>query len=73
LQRNGGTDATIGYGSYPIRPIDQALAMSTFANGGVYHASHFVQKVTDPTGKVIYQRRTQASGRSTPRWPTTSR
>jgi membrane peptidoglycan carboxypeptidase len=55
LQRNGGTDATIGYGSYPIRPIDQALAMSTFANGGVYHASHFVQKVTDSSGKVIYQ------------------
>jgi membrane peptidoglycan carboxypeptidase len=55
LQRDGVTDATIGYGSYPIRPIDQALAMSTFADGGIYHASYFVQKVTDSTGKLIYQ------------------
>ena len=55
LRKNGVTDASIGYGSYPVRPIDQALAMSTFANGGIYHTSYFVQKVTDSSGKVIYR------------------
>jgi membrane peptidoglycan carboxypeptidase len=55
LQRNGTTDATIGYGSYPVRTLDQALAMSTFANGGIHHDSYFVQKITNSDGRVVYQ------------------
>ncbi|MGI8879110.1 MAG: transglycosylase domain-containing protein [Jatrophihabitans sp.] len=55
LQLNGTTNASIGYGSYRVRPIDQASAMATFANGGIEHDSYFVQKVTDANGKVLYE------------------
>ena len=53
--RDGHTDVTIGFGSYPVRTIDQATAFATFAAGGVHHAAYFVQKVTDSTGKVVFE------------------
>ena len=52
---DGHADATIGFGSYAVRPIDQATAFATLASGGTRHASHFVQKVTDSSGTTLYQ------------------
>lgn len=54
---NGHANATIGFGSYRVRPIDQADAFATFASGGVRHPSYFVAKVTDAHGTVLYQHR----------------
>jgi penicillin-binding protein 1A len=40
-------------GSNPVNPIEMAGAYSAFANNGVYHQPHFVQKVVFPDDKVV--------------------
>jgi membrane peptidoglycan carboxypeptidase len=52
---DGRTAFGIGIGDYPVRPIDQAVAFSTFADGGIEHDGYLVQKVTDANGHVLYQ------------------
>jgi membrane peptidoglycan carboxypeptidase len=54
LQVDGVTDGSIGIGRYEVRPIDQATGFATFASGGVLHPTHFVQRVTDAHGNVLY-------------------
>ncbi|MDQ6937454.1 MAG: penicillin-binding protein, partial [Actinomycetota bacterium] len=54
VDANGHANATIGYGGYAVRPIDQATAFATIADGGVRHDSYLIQKVTDSSGKVLY-------------------
>ncbi|MBB5872373.1 membrane peptidoglycan carboxypeptidase [Allocatelliglobosispora scoriae] len=45
-----------GFGQYPITVLDHATGMATFANRGVYNASHFVLKVERPiAGTDKYQ------------------
>jgi membrane peptidoglycan carboxypeptidase len=51
---NGATGASIGIGEYEMRPIDQAIGFATFADGGVHHDPHFVEKVTDNEGNGLY-------------------
>jgi len=58
LQLNGTTDDRIGIGGYEVRPIDQAVGYATLANGGTYHQSYFVQKITNAAGVVLYQHKT---------------
>jgi membrane peptidoglycan carboxypeptidase len=56
LQNEAGqTSFGIGIGDYAVRPIDQAVGFSTFANGGVEHDGYLVQEVTDADGDVLYQ------------------
>jgi membrane peptidoglycan carboxypeptidase len=62
LQHRGFTDGSIGIGRYEVRPVDQAVGFATLAAGGVRHPAYFVQKITDPTGHVLYQR--DSSGQS---------
>lgn len=40
-----------------VKPLDMALAYATIANDGRRNDAHFVSKVEDRTGKVIYQAR----------------
>ncbi|HEX5497249.1 MAG TPA: transglycosylase domain-containing protein [Mycobacteriales bacterium] len=54
LQADGVTDGSIGIGRYEVRPIDQATGFATIASGGVLHPTHFVRKVTDSNGNVLY-------------------
>ncbi|MCH4171812.1 MAG: transglycosylase domain-containing protein [Lactobacillus sp.] len=35
--------------------LQQASAFSTFSNGGEHVTPHVIQKITDPSGKVLYQ------------------
>jgi membrane peptidoglycan carboxypeptidase len=56
LQNDAGqTSFGIGIGDYAVRPIDQAVGFSTFANGGIEHDGYLVQEVTDADGHVLYQ------------------
>jgi membrane peptidoglycan carboxypeptidase len=55
LQQNGVTAGGIGIGQYEVRPIDQAVGFATLAAGGVARQPYFVQKITDPAGRVLYQ------------------
>ena len=59
LQLDGTTGFRIGIGGYEVRPIDQATGYATLADGGVAHASYFVQKVTTAAGHVVYQHKTK--------------
>ena len=60
LQGEGGkTNFGIGIGDYPVRPIDQAVGFSTFANGGVEHDGYLVQSVTDANGNVLYEHKSE--------------
>ncbi|HEX7661703.1 MAG TPA: transglycosylase domain-containing protein, partial [Pseudonocardiaceae bacterium] len=56
----GITEAGISIGQYAIRPIDQAQGYATFANNGMYIPVHFVDKVTDNSGGLLYQFNTVA-------------
>jgi membrane peptidoglycan carboxypeptidase len=57
----GVTDPTLNprnpslvIGSEAVRPIEMAAAYATVADGGVYHAPAFVNRVVGPTGSIIY-------------------
>lgn len=41
-------------GQYQSRVIDMASAYATLANSGVYHRPHFVQKVVNAQGQVLF-------------------
>ena len=41
-------------GQYQSRVIDMASAYATLAASGVYHKPHFIQKVVNSEGKVLY-------------------
>ena len=41
-------------GKYETRVIDMASAYATLANSGVYHRPHFVQKVVNAQGEVLF-------------------
>lgn len=42
-------------GQYQSRPLDLAVALATLANRGVWHQTHFVEKVETATGDVLYE------------------
>ncbi|CAN5732941.1 transglycosylase domain-containing protein [soil metagenome] len=46
-------------GQYQSRVIDMASAYATLADSGVYHAPHFVQKVVNAQGQVLFDASTQ--------------
>jgi membrane peptidoglycan carboxypeptidase len=41
-------------GQYQTRAIDMASAYATLADSGIYHRPHFVQKVVNADGKVLF-------------------
>ncbi|HZK31944.1 MAG TPA: transglycosylase domain-containing protein [Corynebacterium sp.] len=42
-------------GQYQSRPIDLAAALATLANRGVYHQTHWVERVETIGGEVLYE------------------
>jgi membrane peptidoglycan carboxypeptidase len=56
LSKNG----SMLLGSDSTHPIDEAAAYATFAAKGVYAQPYVVQKVTDASGKVLYQAKVQS-------------
>lgn len=42
-------------GGVSVRPLEMAAAYAAIANDGVYNPPHFVSKVTDRQGKVLYE------------------
>lgn len=56
LTENGQTPYEgVVLGQYQSRPLDMATAMATLANQGVWHNPHFVQKVENSSGEVLYE------------------
>ncbi|SRX92816.1 putative bifunctional penicillin-binding protein 1A/1B PonA1 (murein polymerase) (PBP1): penicillin-insensitive transglycosylase (peptidoglycan TGASE) + penicillin-sensitive transpeptidase (DD-transpeptidase) [Mycobacterium tuberculosis H37Rv] [Mycobacterium shimoidei] len=52
--KGGPPNNGIVLGQYQTRVIDMASAYATLANSGVYHKPHFVQKVVNSTGRVLF-------------------
>ncbi|HZQ32430.1 MAG TPA: transglycosylase domain-containing protein [Mycobacterium sp.] len=52
--KGGPPNNGIVLGQYQTRPIDMASAYATLADSGEYHAPHFVQKVVDSQGQVLF-------------------
>lgn len=52
--KGGPPNNGIVLGQYQSRPIDMASAYATLANSGVYHRPHFVQKVVNSEGQVLF-------------------
>ncbi|HEX7321582.1 MAG TPA: transglycosylase domain-containing protein [Mycobacterium sp.] len=50
----GPPEGGVVLGQYQTRVIDMASAYATLADSGIYHAPHFVQKVVDNTGRVLF-------------------
>lgn len=42
-------------GQYQSRPLDMAVALATLTNRGVYHKTHFVERVETATGELLYE------------------
>jgi len=52
--KGGPPNNGIVLGQYQTRPIDMASAYATLADSGIYHRPHFVQKVVNSEGKVLF-------------------
>ncbi|NLO84874.1 MAG: PBP1A family penicillin-binding protein [Clostridiales bacterium] len=55
--RDASLSLALGSMTYGVSPVQLAAAYSPFANGGKFYSPHFVRKITDPTGRVVYQNR----------------
>jgi membrane peptidoglycan carboxypeptidase len=59
--QGGPPNNGIVLGQYQSRVLDMASAYATLANSGVYHRPHFVQKVVNAKGDVLFDAGEQAS------------
>ena len=57
--QGGPPNNGIVLGQYQTRVIDMASAYATLAASGIYHAPHFVQKVVNSQGQVLFDASTQ--------------
>jgi membrane peptidoglycan carboxypeptidase len=57
--QGGPPNNGIVLGQYQTRVIDMAAAYATLAASGVYHRPHFVQKVVNSDGQVLFDAATQ--------------
>jgi membrane peptidoglycan carboxypeptidase len=60
--KGGPPNNGIVLGQYQTRPIDMASAYATIAASGVYRAPHFVQRVVNAQGEVLFDASSQESG-----------
>jgi membrane peptidoglycan carboxypeptidase len=57
--KGGPPNNGIVLGQYQTRVLDMASAYATLADSGMYHAPHFVQKVVNAQGQVLFDAGTQ--------------
>ena len=60
--KGGPPNNGIVLGQYETRPIDMASAYATLADSGVYHRPHFVQKVVNADGQVLFDAANSENG-----------
>ncbi|TML63848.1 MAG: hypothetical protein E6G14_17835, partial [Actinobacteria bacterium] len=53
---------TLTLGAIESSPLEMATVAATIADSGVHHDPYFVQRVTDATGRVIFDEATTNSG-----------
>ena len=55
LSEDAATIPSLTLGGASVRPLEMAAAYAAIANDGRYNAPHFVEKVTDRDGNVLYE------------------
>ncbi|MHC9292440.1 transglycosylase domain-containing protein [Mycobacterium sp. LTG2003] len=60
--KGGPPNNGVVLGQYQSRVIDMASAYATLAASGVYHKPHFVQKVVNSSGQVLFDASEQDNG-----------
>ncbi|MDV3123427.1 penicillin-binding protein [Mycobacterium sp. 21AC1] len=60
--KGGPPNNGVVLGQYQSRVIDMASAYATLAASGVYHKPHFVQKVVNSSGQVLFDASQQDNG-----------
>ena len=53
--RDWNLSLALGSMTYGTSPVQMAAAYIPFANGGTYYAPYFIERITDQSGKVVYQ------------------
>jgi len=53
--RDWNLSLALGSMTYGASPVQMAAAYIPFANGGTYYAPYFIERITDQSGKVVYQ------------------
>ncbi|MDO5144237.1 MAG: PBP1A family penicillin-binding protein [bacterium] len=54
--RDANLSLALGSMTYGTSPVAMAAAYAPFANGGVFHAPYFIERIEGRDGSVIYQR-----------------
>lgn len=56
-ERDANLSLALGSMTYGVSPVELAAAYAPFGNGGLFHGAHFITKITDANGRVLYQHR----------------
>ena len=59
--RDWNLSLALGSMTYGASPVQMAAAYAPFANGGVYHAPYFIERITDQNGVIVYQHQDDSS------------
>lgn len=57
--RDANLSLALGSLTYGVSPVQLAAAYAPFANGGIFYAPYFIEKITDADGQVIYTHESQ--------------
>ena len=55
--RDANLSLALGSMTYGVSPVQLAAAYAPFGNGGIFNSPHFIRRITDATGRVLYQHR----------------
>lgn len=53
--RDWNLSLSLGSMTYGASPVQMAAAYVPFANGGIFYAPYFIERITDRSGTVVYQ------------------
>lgn len=59
--RDANLSLALGSMTYGVSPVELAAAYAPFGNGGMFRKAHFIRKITDPAGRVLYQHRDEGT------------
>lgn len=54
--RDWNLSLALGSMTYGVSPVQLAAAYAPFANGGVFYAPYFIERIEDKNGQVVFQR-----------------
>lgn len=59
--RDANLALALGSMTYGVSPVELAAAYSPFANGGRFYGAHFIRRIADSEGRVLYQHRDEGT------------